>query len=487
MLNIKELWRNPLTKKEKKANKELFLLLKVGAQISKKKKRLPVNIAFVIDRSTSMRDPLDKNFEKRLHEQWIKELNKKEIKPQKIVPSDNHWGCPGTGTPFGPYYDNITGNMPDSMQRIGNIISTSDKSSAMDVLQKMVNVSPVNYLNKLELVKEATIKAIELLDENDKVSIIAFGSSVSVLCKGELVKNREKLIDYVRSISIEGMTSLFDGWWQAAHCVAENMEEGYLNRVVLLTDGQANIGKTDKEEIAVEIEKISNAGISTTTFGVGSDYNEDLLQRIAEKGEGNYYYIKGNNDFSELFMEEFNDINNICAKKAKIKIITDIDYEILNNSEKDNKEYLFNNIIYNKEKSVLIKIKLSDRNDKIIKINFSYEKDGIIHSIERDIEIPVVSKKEFYTTQEVVDQLALLKIANEKREAIKALDKGDINLARSMLLNATAGMSGVSEKLIAESHASLNNLQSKLDAGDLKGLRKMATYESYNTNNSKLK
>lgn len=489
MLNIKELWRNPLTKKEKKANKELFLLLKVGTEANKKKKRSPVNIAFVIDRSTSMLDSMDKNSQKRLYEQLIKELNEKQNESKKIAQDkpDKQWGYPGTGTPFGPYYDNGTGNAPDSIQRMGNIISGHDKSKAMDVLQNMVNIPQTNYLNKLDMVKEATISAIELLDENDKVSIIAFGSNVSILCKGELVKNKEKLIGYVKSISCEGMTNLFDGWWQGAHCVAESMEVGYLNRVVLLTDGQANMGKRDINEIALEIEKISAAGISTTSFGVGSDYNEDLLQKIAEKGEGNYYYIKGNNDFSELFIEEFNDINNIYAKKAKIKIITDIEYEILNSAEKESKEYSFNNIIYNKDKSVLIKIKLSENNEKVIRINLSYEKEGVIHSIEKDITIPIVSKKDFYTNQEVVDQIALLKIANEKREAIKALDKGDIKLAKSMLLNATAGMSGVSEKLMAESHASLSNLQSQLDAGDLKGLRKMAKYESYNTSNSKYK
>lgn len=487
MITIKKLWKNPLIKGQKRKDKELFLLLKIGAKSETQFKRKPVNVTFVIDRSGSMSSLLDDKRQRQRYMDMIKEIkiNKQNNDQKKDIYPNNPYTFPFNPDPY-IQYGIGTGNPPISMQHCGNITSMSDPQLAQKILTDIREDVQKLSLSKLDLVKKATIKAIESLNDDDIVSIVSFGNDVKVLCSGEFAKNKTKLIDSVNQIRSDGMTNLFDGWWHGARCVAENMKPGFLNRVVLLTDGQANIGKTDPTQITHEISKLVSANISTTTFGVGDDYNEDLLQKIAEKGEGNYYYIKDDKDFLELFTEEFNDINNIFSKRSKLKILTALDYNVITEIEKSENSYKLNSILNHKEKEILISFKLNNKNSKI-KIELEYERDENIEIFKEDIIIPVVSKNEDFEDQEVIDKIALINIAKEKQKAMEELDKGNVDLARRTLINASAHMSGMSSASVNDVSLSLNNLTSQLDSGNFNVVRKTAKYESYNMNNSKSK
>ena len=88
------------------------------------------------------------------------------------------------------------------------------------------------------------------------------------------------------------MTNIHGGWVKSVEEIAKNMKKDSLNRVILLTDGQANTGKTNPDDICVDVSRIANKNISTSTFGIGCGFNELLLSSMSQTGLGNFYFIK---------------------------------------------------------------------------------------------------------------------------------------------------------------------------------------------------
>jgi Ca-activated chloride channel family protein len=103
--------------------------------------------------------------------------------------------------------------------------------------------------------------------------------------------------------------------------VEKTVRRGYVNRVLLLSDGLANRGITDRTELANIVKNKSGYdGITISTFGVGNDFNENLMADIATYGKGNYYYIKNSIDIPEIFANELKGVRVLAAQNTKIKV-----------------------------------------------------------------------------------------------------------------------------------------------------------------------
>src|SRR5262249_38043155 len=95
---------------------------------------------------------------------------------------------------------------------------------------------------------------------------------------------------------------------------------GGLNRVLLLSDGLANVGETNADVIATGVKKWSQRGVSSTAMGVGNDYNEDLLEAIARSGDGNYYYIASPRQLPDIFQTELQGLLLTAGTKVSLGI-----------------------------------------------------------------------------------------------------------------------------------------------------------------------
>ena len=144
---------------------------------------------------------------------------------------------------------------------------------------------------RLEYAKTAAKYAISQLTANDKVSITIFDDSVQTIVASQNVRSNTHFNQLIDQIQTAGSTNLHGGWLEGANQAASSLEIGRLNRVLLLSDGQANQGETRPEEIFNQVAGLAKKGISTSTMGVGEDFNEDLLEGIANSGDGNYHFI----------------------------------------------------------------------------------------------------------------------------------------------------------------------------------------------------
>ena len=176
--------------------------------------------------------------------------------------------------------------------------------------------------NKLEYVKDAAIHVIRLLSAEDRVSVIAYDDEVNVVAASQAVTQdaRQDLIAKIRSIRTGGMTNLSTGWFTGCDQIANFANSDYLNRALLLTDGLANQGVTDLEELVMHAKHFRKSGITTTTFGVGSDFNQFLLESIADNGGGHFYFIEHPQQIPNYFKGELGEMLTTVAREMTLDI-----------------------------------------------------------------------------------------------------------------------------------------------------------------------
>ena len=147
---------------------------------------------------------------------------------------------------------------------------------------------------KLQCVKEAVSNVVDLMEEKDRASLVVFDDEVQTAVAGSEMTPafRKKMKAAIDRLGTGGSTNLAGGWAQGCDEIAKHPLTDGINRCLLLSDGQANVGESDPERLAVHTRELARRGITTTTFGVGVDYNESLMEAMANAGSGNYYFIE---------------------------------------------------------------------------------------------------------------------------------------------------------------------------------------------------
>ena len=108
--------------------------------------------------------------------------------------------------------------------------------------------------------------------------------------------NRRELTEKINAVTLGGSTALFAGVSLAANEIAKCREAGFVNRIVLLSDGQANVGPSSAQELGRLGRGLVKEGVSVSTVGVGSDYNENLMTALAQNSDGNFYFVENSRD-----------------------------------------------------------------------------------------------------------------------------------------------------------------------------------------------
>jgi Ca-activated chloride channel family protein len=180
---------------------------------------------------------------------------------------------------------------------------------------------------RLVLAKKAVRDAIGKLGPRDRFAIVAYDDRVEVVFEATLATGEAKQAAFAALDLIEARnwTDLAAGWLTAATKLAGGMR---LSRVILLTDGLANRGITDIVKLSEHAAELRKRGISTSTFGVGHDFNEALLQRMAAAGGGNFYFIGDAAQISDFMMSEFGEVLDVAATDVTLSVFHDEGVEV---------------------------------------------------------------------------------------------------------------------------------------------------------------
>lgn len=198
---------------------------------------------------------------------------------------------------------------PTSLDRTpANIALVIDKSGSMQGA-------------KIMDAREAALMALDRLSVDDTLAVVAFNHMVDVVLPATSAADLPNMRRAIRSIHADGRTALYAGVDTGIDEVLTFLDPYAVNRVILLSDGLANVGPTSPDRIAALGRDAASEGITITTIGLGLGYNEDLMTRLALNSDGNHSFVEHPDDLVGIFNQEFGDVFSVIGQGASISIV----------------------------------------------------------------------------------------------------------------------------------------------------------------------
>ncbi len=203
--------------------------------------------------------------------------------------------------------------IPDAEQqgpRSVDMVIVLDRSGSMDEGQK------------IEYARQAVLQLLSTLTERDRFALVTYSDGVRIESALTPVTGaaRERMASIVRQVAAGGGTNLGDGLRAGMDLMRSSGGRGGLGRVVLISDGLANQGVTDPRTLGEMAAGAVAGEFAVSTVGVGSDFNEELMTALADRGTGNYYYLENPNTFAAVFQKEFQSTRVVAASAVEIRI-----------------------------------------------------------------------------------------------------------------------------------------------------------------------
>ena len=175
--------------------------------------------------------------------------------------------------------------------------------------------------NRLPLLKRAFKLLVNELRPQDRVAIVVYAGSAGLVLPPTTGNEKDKILAALDRLQAGGSTAGGEGIRLAYATAKEHFNKEYNNRVILATDGDFNVGISSTGDLVKYIEEQRASGIYLTTLGVGEDnYKDARLEQLADKGNGNYYYIDNILEAKKVFVTQMGGTLNAIAKDVKIQI-----------------------------------------------------------------------------------------------------------------------------------------------------------------------
>ncbi|MBK9927378.1 MAG: von Willebrand factor type A domain-containing protein [Anaerolineales bacterium] len=175
--------------------------------------------------------------------------------------------------------------------------------------------------NRLGLVKRSLELLVEQLGRNDSVSIVVYGSDARVILDPTPGSDKDAILSAIYSLQPEGATNAEAGIRLGYNMALRSYKRDGINRVILCSDGVANVGNTEANVILDEIRGHVEEGVTMTTIGFGMDnYNDTLMEQLADNGDGFYAYVDDMREAKRLFIDNLTSTLQTIAMDAKVQV-----------------------------------------------------------------------------------------------------------------------------------------------------------------------
>ncbi len=357
--------------------------------------------------------------------------------------------------------------------------------------------------DKLQRAKEAAAMCVRRLRPDDVVSVVIFDDSVTTLAepaKGDAQANMPRDIEAIRA---GGSTNLSGGWLRGRELLAKGAKlvpAGGVNRLILLTDGQANVGIKDPEQLMGLCQKATVKKITTSTIGFGEDFDERLLASMADAGGGNTYYIETPEQAPGVFEEEIEGLLTLSAQNLRLHIQPESATDLVRVRNVYPSHPFENGVIvdvgdlYAREpKSVLMEFVLpaapGPEPIHVANIVISADVITIGGGVEHQrITLPVSGpfSDEPRTEPEIERETLLLDAAEAQERAREMADDGDFDAASAIIRSSVSRLYESGDASLATQAADMEQLGERMSGGlydraDAKYMRQ----QSYNIRRQK--
>jgi len=330
----------------------------------------------------------------------------------------------------------------------------------------------------LEAAKEAAARFASFLTQEDRLSVVVFDDTVETIFEPAPAGDPSAL-DAIARVYPGGSTNLSGGWLKGRKLVEKSLVEG-TNRVLLLTDGQANVGIVDPAKLVGLAKTGASRRVSTTCIGFGANFNEGLLEPMAAAGAGNYWYVESYDQMAAIFQGEIEGLVALAAQNVELEVrlthpkvsgVTFMQSYPVETTPEGTWRVQLNDLYATSPRALGMLFHVEDVRElgKVQLGEIRIEADvmseaGVEH---RTIVMPVVANLdgEDRVEPKVEQTFLLFQSAKAREEAIRLADEGNFERAASSLREAV-GMMSVCEAvpMIAEEMQDLVAEADRLDA-----------------------
>ncbi len=361
-----------------------------------------------------------------------------------------------------------------------NLALVLDRSGSMD------------GANKMPFAREAAAFVVTQLLPTDRVSVTIFDDRVETIVANTLAVDKHAILRMIERIVPRGSTDLHGGWQAGASEAESNRVAGGVNRVLLLSDGQANVGVTDANALSQASREQAARGVSTTTLGVGNNYNEDLMESMAKAGDGNYYYIESPRQLVDLFQTELQGLMATTGHAVSLGLeptdgVTVVD--VLNDFDKvPTGRFQLPNLVIGMPLLVVVKLNVPPQSAMVspLAIRLAYNvprsaERNVIHArLDAMYPVPLEAWNRCAVDPEAAEAEALLMVARAQKEASRSLERGDFETSLNWVVVARSHAQSVpaSDSTMSEL-AAIDEIEVALHRRDDLHMRKLAKYRAY--------
>ena len=351
----------------------------------------------------------------------------------------------------------------------------------------------------LEMARQAACAAVRQLRAQDRLSIVTFDNTVQVVIPSQYVTDPAAMLAAIGNIESGGSTALHAGWLEGASQVAGHLQPQALNRVILLTDGQANVGLQRAGQIAPQVQGLAERGVSTSAIGLGDHYDEDLLVAIVNAGDGNFEHAQRPAQLPSFFELELQGLGLTTGRTVSLGLEPNPEYgvrltDMLNDLPLNDLGRLkLPNLMQGQVIDVVVRLRVPATPHTgavgVMRLRLAWNDAHSRHRLRQQLDLPVLDQAAYAALEsdpEVQQVIDMLEVARLKRRSVEALDRGDHLGAQQALGQATAQMRSAPASPARLSELSdLESLSQGLETGEVAALRKRAVSQSYNTSRSK--
>ena len=320
-----------------------------------------------------------------------------------------------------------------------NLSLVIDRSGSMQG-QKMVDA------------RQAALSMIDRLRRGDRVSIVSYSDDVRVDVRSTVInaRSRRMVKKAIRRISAHGSTCLSGGLEAGIREARRHLRGDQANRVLLISDGLANQGVTHIPALNKIARSATQDGIATTTLGLGTDYNEDLMTSVANHGGGNYYFVERSEDLASILDQELDQMMSTVAGGATLELslkdgVTIEEVFGYAWSQKGKRtEIRLGDLFAGQRRSVLVKLRVPRTVGSKALGDFTLLYDDMTQGGERGslntrANIEVTSDRKLVRdnrNDEVEARIGEIELATRMQEAARMVEEGRYDDARGILHSA---------------------------------------------------
>ena len=241
-------------------------------------------------------------------------------KADEAVAMDVRWGN-----------NTVSAMQPEAVLQVGFTTSAvSDRTDLrpLNLVLVIDRSGSMSAEDKMSRVKQSLLTMVSQLRPTDVISIVTFESSAQVLLPARRIGDGATVRQAINQIEPGGSTNLHSGLMLGYSEARKNFRADATNRVILLTDGIANTGVTDPQQIVRESLPFNNEGIDLSTIGVGLDLDKDLLSQLAKGGRGLFHFVADAQDIEKVFVKEVQSLISPVARRVQLEINYDPNLEL---------------------------------------------------------------------------------------------------------------------------------------------------------------